>query len=144
MLSPKNNPSRKHNHSYLYIEPQTLSISVTSNIPGFEEAQCFVREEEETRASYWIGQFIDYIGQATEEAYQIMNKRFDSIIVWAKNAVEELKKSESQSTQREEKTLTKYMMLKMMTTSGDRRPRKTSLRLSREANSSIFWTTSYS
>ena len=62
-------------------EHQLLSISVASNVPGYEQSQCFVVEEEGREAALQIvTTFVEHLGRIVEQVGELERQRFASLL----------------------------------------------------------------
>ena len=67
-------------------EHQLLSISVASNVPGYEEPQCFVVVEEGREAPLQtVTAFVEHLERITEQASELERQRFAPLL----NRIEE-------------------------------------------------------
>ena len=67
-------------------EHQLLSISVASNVPGYEEPQCFVLEEEGREAALQtVTHFVEHLERIVEQADELERQRFAPLL----NRIEE-------------------------------------------------------
>ena len=61
-------------------EHQLLSISVASNVPGYEEPQCFVAEEGREAALQTVAAFVKHLEIIAEQASGLERQRFASLL----------------------------------------------------------------
>jgi hypothetical protein len=55
-----------------------MSVSVCSNVPGFESPKCFVRDER--GVNQCVGDFVDYAHKIADKASELMKKKFEKIL----------------------------------------------------------------
>ena len=62
-------------------EHQLLSISVASNVPGYEEPQCFVVEEQGRQAALQTETaFVEHLERIAEQAGELERQRFAPLL----------------------------------------------------------------
>jgi hypothetical protein len=53
-----------------------LSVSVCSNVPGYDEPKCFVSSGS---TSEMIQQFVEYLVEVSQESYRLLLDRFTDV-----------------------------------------------------------------
>ena len=61
-------------------EHQLLSISMASNVPGYEEPQCFVVEEGREAALQTVTAFVEHLERIAEQASELELQRFAPLL----------------------------------------------------------------
>jgi hypothetical protein len=78
MLNPDRKDLPPDTETVHYVnEHRFLSVSVCSNVPGFERPECFVRDERGAEAC--VVDFVAYAHRIADKAFQLMSKKFANI-----------------------------------------------------------------
>ena len=76
---------------------EPLSLSLASNVPGFERAECFVRQRGEETVQSLVDSFVERVLECAEKASRLMRERYRTEIGAAERILEQLERREEEN-----------------------------------------------